>query len=100
MHFIIIAKDHKDAEALARRNAVREAHLNYVKDAHQRGEQVVAAAMLNDDGNMCGSVIIVDFPDRSALDVWLEQEAYVTGNVWDINTLEIIPCKIPPLFLE
>lgn len=98
MQFIIIARDHTDAEALNRRLAARTAHLDYSDAAFLRGEQIMGAAMLNDNDTMCGSVMIVDFPDRDALDLWLKVEPYVTGKVWE--RLEIIPCRIGPCFLK
>lgn len=65
-------------------------------EAAEKGEQIMAAAMIGESGNMCGSVLIVDFPDRQALDAWLKEEPYVTGGVWD--EIEIIPCKVAPAF--
>ena len=59
---------------------------------------LLAAAMLDEAGQMNGSVMIGDFPDRAALDAWLAQEPYVTGQVW--QTVEVIPCKIGPAFQD
>jgi len=47
---------------------------------------------------MIGSVLIVDFPSRDALDEWLKVEPYVIGNVWD--KIQVKPCKVGPMFLE
>jgi hypothetical protein len=52
--------------------------------------------LLDERGNMTGSALIVDFPDRAALDHWLAEEPYVTGKVW--QRIEILPCKIGPSF--
>lgn len=96
--FIVIGKDATDAEAPARRAAARDAHIAMVEAAHARGEQLMGAAMLDDDGNMIGSVMTVDFPSRTELDAWLKVEPYILQNVW--QDVEIIPCKIPPVFLK
>lgn len=96
MQFIVIARDGTDADALNRRLAAREAHMAHLTQAAQTGEQLIAAAMVNDKDQMCGSVLIVDFENREALDNWLKTEAYVTGNVW--QDIEVIPCKLPPPF--
>lgn len=94
--FIIIGKDGTDAAAPDRRQAARVAHLQYTQDHLKHFK--MAAAMLDEAGQMNGSVMIGDFPDRAALDAWLAQEPYVTGLVW--QTVEIVPCKIGPAFQD
>lgn len=96
MQFIIIGKDGDDAEALNRRLAARDGHMAYGEMAAKTGEQIVAAAMLGNDGNMNGSVMIVEFDDIDAVKAWLDKESYVTGNVW--QDIQIIPCKLAPAF--
>ncbi len=96
MEFLIIAKDGTDCDALSRRLTVREKHIALSDEAIQRGEQVVGAAILNEQGQMAGSAMIVDFPDREALQKWLDHEPYVTGNVW--QDIQVFPCKIGPSF--
>lgn len=97
MYYIVNGYDHKDENALGRRMDAREAHMEGVKAFRESKNFLFAAAMLNEEGNMCGSTIIVDFEDRAALDKWLEEEAYVKGNVWE--RVEVTECKIPPMFL-
>lgn len=98
MYFIVNGYDHTDENALARRMEAREEHMKGVKAFHASKNFLFAAAMLNEQGNMCGSTLMVDFEDRVALDKWLEEEAYVIGNVWE--RVEVVECKIPPMFLE
>ncbi len=98
MQFVIIAKDGTDTEALSRRLAAREAHLKQCDTAHAKGEQLMGCALLNDAGDMCGSVMVVDFPDEAALNAWLESEPYVLGNVW--QDIQILPCKVGPTFTK
>jgi uncharacterized protein YciI len=95
MQFLVLAKDGVDSEALNRRMAAREEHLTLSEEAAKRGEQLVAAALLSGE-QMAGSVMIVDFPSQKELQAWLEEEPYVTGNVWE--QIDIIPCKIGPSF--
>lgn len=97
MQFIVIGRDATDAGAAGRRAAARDAHIEMVTSAHARGEQLMGAAMVDDNGQMIGSVMTVDFPTRADLDKWLSVEPYVLQNVWE--TVEVIPCKIPPIFL-
>ncbi len=96
MQFIIIAKDGTDAEALSRRLAARDNHIAYGENAAKSGEQIIAAALLDQEDKMRGSLLIVDFEDIEALNKWLDTEAYITGNVW--KDIDIIPCKLAPAF--
>jgi uncharacterized protein YciI len=98
MQFVLICRDGADDKALDRRLAARAAHIAMGDEAVKRNEQLVGAAMLNDAGAMCGSVMIVDFPSRKELDDWLKVEPYVIGGVW--KDIEIIPCKIGPSFMQ
>lgn len=96
MQFIVIGKDGTDDGALDRRMAARDAHLKQLTESLANGNQLIGAAMMNDEGKMNGSVMIMDFPDRAALDEWLKREPYVSGKVWE--SVEIIPCKVPDTF--
>jgi uncharacterized protein len=97
MHFIITGRDGSDPGALNRRMQAREEHLRGVKQMVRDGRLLYAAAMLDDEGAMIGSTMIVDFGSRQALDRYLETEPYVTGDVW--QSIDVTPCKIPPVFL-
>src|SRR4051794_41397260 len=79
--FLVIAHDGTDAEAPARRQAVRAAHLEGVRPMVERGEIVVGGALLDEAGGMAGSAVIVDMPDRAAGDAGLGRHPYVTGDV-------------------
>lgn len=96
MHFLIIAKDGTDAQALERRMAAREAHIALGDEYLKKGNHLMAIALLNEQGQMCGSVMLVDFEDRAALDDWLEKEPYMTGKVWE--TIEVSSAKVGPSF--
>lgn len=94
--FIVIGHDGTDDGALERRMAARDAHLKTCADSVASGNQLIGAAMMDADGKMNGSVMIMDFADRTALDEWLAREPYVAGKVWD--KIEVIPCKVPDTF--
>lgn len=96
MQFIVLGYDGTDEEAPSRRAAARENHLAQSAEAAANGEQIFAAALLNDSDNMCGSAMVVDFPSRQELENWLKSEPYVTGHVW--KDIQIYPCKIAPSF--
>jgi uncharacterized protein YciI len=96
MQFLIVAHDGEDENALARRLAVRESHIALSNEAIKRGEQIMGIAMLDDAGKMIGSIMVVDYPIRAELDIGLEKEPYVTGDVW--KKIDIYPCRIGPSF--
>ena len=96
MQFLITGHDGTDPEALSRRLAVRDAHIAMSDELRNRGKLLYAVAMLNDEGQMCGSVMIGEFDSREELDQWLAEEPYVTGKVW--QNVEVIPCKVGPSF--
>lgn len=96
MEFLILGYDGNDDEALERRMAAREKHLSLCNEGIQRGENIIGAAMLDEKGKMKGSIMIVDLPSREAVDEWLKNEPYMTGDVW--KKIEVIPCQIAPSF--
>ena len=85
MQFLVKAYDGPDM--LDKRMAVRPAHLEGMREL---GKQIVfAGGLLDDAGNMKGSALVMDFPDRAAMDAYLEKEPYVTAGVWE--TIDIEP---------
>lgn len=96
MHFVIIARDGTDPEAANRRQNVREAHLKNIAD--NRHHVLIGVATLDEQERMNGSVLVVDFADREALDSWLAEESYVAQQIW--QEIEIVPRKVGPAFLQ
>lgn len=96
MQFLLMGYDGADDQALARRMAVRERHLAGADKLREAGKLLYAAAMLGDKGQMAGSMMVMDFPDRAGLDAWLKTEPYVVGDVW--RRVDITPCKVAPSF--
>ncbi len=96
--FVVIARDAKDEGALERRLAVREAHIKACDLAVETGQQIYRAALLSEDGKMCGSVMVFEMESRAVLDDYLKNEPYVTNKVW--GEIEIIPCKTGPSFTK
>lgn len=90
MQFIVIAHDAKDEEALDRRMAVREQHLEFAGEMFKQGKWLFASALLDEDGKMNGSVIACDFESEDELrKQWLDNEAYIAGDVWKNITVRI-----------
>lgn len=86
MQFLVKAFDGDGM--LAKRMEVRPEHLRGMEEL---GAHVVCAGgMLSEDGVMIGSVLVLDFPDRSALDEYLAREPYVREHVWEKIDVEIM----------
>ncbi|MCB1562195.1 MAG: hypothetical protein KDJ75_01350 [Alphaproteobacteria bacterium] len=92
MHFLIIARDGTDAQALERRMAAREAHIAVFREGLEAGQNLVGGALLSEEGAMQGSMLVVEFDDRETLNEWLKTDPYVTGDVW--QDIEVIPFKL------
>ncbi|MCB0746163.1 MAG: hypothetical protein KDC90_01755 [Ignavibacteriae bacterium] len=84
MQFAIIADDYKDEKALERRLSVREQHLNFADKMFKEGTWLFASALLDENGNMNGSIIVCDYENEEVLrKLWLDNEVYITGKVWE-----------------
>lgn len=78
----VIARDGTDSEAPARRQAVREQHLAAIGKHVESGVLQYAGALLDEDGTMRGSLMIVDLPDQAAVRDWLADDVYSREGVW------------------
>jgi len=92
MQYLVLAYDGTDDEAPARRQKARTAHLAKAQEMKAARALLYGAALLDDDGRMIGSAILVDFAHRADLDRWLATDPYVTGGVW--HTIEVKPCRV------
>lgn len=92
MQFVVTAFDYTDSEALHRRMQHRDAHLAGIQEMMADGNFLSGGAILDDDGNMIGSTLHLEFPDRLALEEWLQGDPYVTGKVWE--RIDIRPARL------
>ncbi len=92
MQFLLIANDGTDAEAHDRRMKVRPEHLERIENLKKSGEFLIGGAILNEKGQMTGSMIVYEFPDRATLDEHLKEEPYIYGKVWE--KIEIKPFRL------
>lgn len=92
MQFLLIARDGTDTNALNRRMKVRPEHLRKIKVLKENGEFLFGGAILDDTGEMIGSMILYDMPNRQILDERLKDEPYIYGNVW--KKIEIVPFRL------
>jgi hypothetical protein len=82
-HFCIIAHDGPEPGRAERRQAVRRPHFERMKPNVDSGSVLLAGSTLAEDGTMEASILVVEFPDRAALDAWLAEEPYLKANVWE-----------------
>jgi uncharacterized protein len=98
MHYLIIAHDGTDEKALERRLAARDRHLSSIERLKAEGKALYGAALLDNEGTMRGSILIVNFPTDEELREYLASDPYVTGHVW--AQVEVKPCRVPEIFLK
>ena len=89
MQFIITAHDGEGM--LARRLEVRPQHLENMGKI--KGKVLCAGGLLDEEGKMKGSVLVLEFPDRASLDEYLESEPYIREKVWEkveVETMNVV----------
>lgn len=92
MEFLVIAHDHIDDAALARRMVVRERHLASARRSIESGNMLIGGAILDEEGRMVGSMTVVSFPDRAAFERWLRTVPYNKNGVWE--KVEVYPYHV------
>ncbi len=93
MQYLVIAYDNDNA--LERRLAVRDAHVEGTRKLMAEGKIISAGALIEDEV-MVGSTLLVDFDTDEEIDEWLENEPYVKNNVWNMDEFQIVPIKLLP----
>lgn len=88
MQFIIKAYDGENK--LERRLAVRPRHLENL--AGINGRIICAGGLLDDEGKMKGSVMIMEFENRELLEEYLKTEPYIIEQVWE--KVEVEPMNV------
>ena len=53
---------------------------------------IVGGAMLDEAGTPVGSTMVVEFPDRAALDSWIAADPYTLQGVW--LRVEVVPFRV------
>jgi uncharacterized protein len=90
--YLITAYDYTDNGALDRRMNVRPYHLDGAKKLKETGNYVLAGAMLNEEGKMVGSVMILQFENEEGLEKWKQNEPYIAQKIWE--SVDIKPFKV------
>jgi uncharacterized protein YciI len=90
--YIVTGYDYTDEGALERRMNVRPHHLDNLKVLKETGNYILGGALLNEEGQMKGSVMIMQFETEEALEAWKQGEPYITQGIWE--TVDVKPFKV------
>lgn len=83
MLYVIHAYDYTDEQAPERRLTARPLHLDRARTLKANGHFVLGGALLNPEGQMIGSLMVLNFEEEAQLRAWLDTDPYVTGRVWE-----------------
>jgi len=92
LQYLIVAYDGTDTEAQERRTKVRPLHLETARDLKLHNRFITGGAILDNNGKMIGSMMVVQFETEDDLMYWMRNEPYITGNVW--QSIEVKPFKV------
>ena len=79
MQFVIIAYDGENA--LEKRMEVRQQHIDNIDKID--GKLVCGGGLLDEEGKMKGSVMVMEFDSREKFDKYLQTEPYYVNHVWE-----------------
>jgi hypothetical protein len=82
MRFALMTQDKPGA--LQTRLDNREAHLAYIAET---GVVEMAGPVLDDDGQMCGSLIVLDVADLADAQEWADNDPYAKAGLFSTVTL-------------
>ena len=86
MLIALIARDKPGA--LQVRKDARDAHLAYINET---GVVAQAGPLLDSDGEMCGSLVILDVADMAAAGQWAADDPYAKAGLF--GSVELIPWR-------
>jgi len=95
MYFVIIARDRTSGDLRAR---LRRKHLEFIADKQALFK--FGGPLIDDGGKVVGSLMILDLPDRAALDAYMTQDPYFRdGGIFETVTVHqtrwIVPEETP-----
>jgi uncharacterized protein YciI len=98
VRFLVLAWDVPGDDGVARRDAARPAHATAIRELWEQGSVIVGAGMLDDDGVIRGSMVVVDYPTRDDVDAYLASEPFATEGVWE--RVEVHTLFLPDFYLS
>jgi uncharacterized protein YciI len=97
MGYVIIAWDGTDQDALDRRMAVRDRHLEVITCWAREGRLQLGFPTFRPDGSVAGSIMFLDEDEVGAKE-YLSEEPFARESVW--QSYEARPFRIAPLDYE
>jgi uncharacterized protein YciI len=80
--FLVTLYDGTDAEAPARRQVTRPAHLDGLEGNVASGKLVFGGPIFDDAQKPIGSFLLADCADRAEVDALIGNDPYTKANVW------------------
>ena len=95
MYFVIIARDRPPGDLRAK---LRSSHLAFIADKQHLFR--FGGPLIDEAGRVTGSLMILDLPDRAALDAYMAQDPYFKdGGIFESVTVHqtrwIVPEETP-----
>ena len=90
--YVIIAYDDSDHQAPERRAEARPQHLAGARELKANNHFITGGAILDDNGRMTGSVMIVQFHTEEEFNQWYAEEPYIAKGVW--KHIEVKPFRV------
>ena len=84
MLFVVRCVDKKNHLPVRQEN--RPAHVEYLKSF--ASQLFAAGPLLDDDGNMCGSVVIIEREDKAAAQIFAAGDPYAKAGLFDQVTID------------
>lgn len=84
MLFVVRCVDKKNHLPVRQEN--RPAHVEYLKSF--ASQLFAAGPLLDDDGNMCGSVVIIDMADKASAQIFAAGDPYAKAGLFDQVTID------------
>jgi uncharacterized protein len=91
--FLVTLYDGTDAEAPARRQAARPAHLEGLQASVCSGKLVFGGPIFDAAQRPIGSFLLADCADRAELDAMIANDPYTKANVWlrvDVQPVRLV----------
>ncbi len=86
----VIIRAYDGENTLEKRMAVRPRHLENM--AKVKGRVICAGGLLDEEGKMKGSALVMEFENKDLLDEYLDSEPYITEHVWE--KVEVEPINV------
>ena len=83
MYFVIHALDRSDSGDT--RALARDGHLEYIS----KFEIVLGGPLLDGSGAMCGSLIVVDLPDKAAAEALVADDPYTAAGLFEHVSIKV-----------